>query len=160
MNLAQGLRRRNVLVGELKTLENRVSEAMSYTEGGEVYSQQDFEKMQEELRNVRGALLLVKMSIDAANHQEVDDESVQSIILAKGEFKATLEFTRRLRGQIGSSRREMWSEDAPEQKHRLDAKFLDAEIDKLTKNILACDDKLATRNASITLPIIDISNLI
>jgi len=150
MNLAQALRKKNELVSKIGKLEGRVKQAMSYTEGRETYTQEDYDRMRDELATTRNKLLGLKQAMSAANRVDVDGTCVQDLIIKKGELKSLLDFVRQQRVMVDVGRINQWDDESPEQIHRENAKDLDTRIDDLETELRETDDQINSMNGKIT----------
>ena len=104
MNLAQALRKKNELVSKIAKLEARVRQAMSYMEGHETYTQDDYDQMRDELQDTRNDLLGLKQAMSTANHVDVNGTCIQHLIIKKGEVKSLLDFVRAQRAAVDVGR--------------------------------------------------------
>jgi polyhydroxyalkanoate synthesis regulator phasin len=149
MNLATALRKKNELVAEIKKLEIRISEAMSYTSGNEIYTQTDYDKMCQDLQNLRHDLFDIKCNIDAANHKDQNGKCIYTLVMERGELKNELQYIHTLRLKVCNNRIRDWDEDSPELFHREDIKTLDSRIDSIETKLRKIEDDIATLNGSI-----------
>ena len=95
MKLAEALKKRKLLVGELQRLEERTIKASTYKvdendkQMRRDYSDEDFKDMLSRCKEKRDEILKIKNVITQANTtQDSSGVSVQSLILLRGEKKA------------------------------------------------------------------------
>jgi hypothetical protein len=105
MNLAQALREKSRLVGEIARKEKRAREAAVVTVSvdpttgkeirKEVYTEAEFTTIMQDLSKLRSDLLVIKCQIATANTKSIPGTGgicVQSLIMKRGEAKAELAF--------------------------------------------------------------------
>jgi hypothetical protein len=150
-SLAQLLRKRAEVVAEIATLQGRLQEAVTYREGAEMYSNDDFAAMRGALDNARGCLVKLKVAIDKGNHTSFDGKTVFALITQRGEVKSSLDFWAHVRNHVASriGGEYGYDKDAPKVCARLTLREVDAELDRLKKTMRDVDDSISNINGKL-----------
>ena len=154
MNLAEALRERSALVGEIATLQSRIQSAVQYVEFQEQYTNEGFINMNRRLDDCRKTLLALKNAINTANQQIVDGETVQQLIILRGETKAELDFWSSMRSQATVHNNYYaspygGSTPPPRTLVRVTLQEADSKIDSLVRQLKTIDMKISERNGRI-----------
>lgn len=155
MNLAQALRKKNVLKNQIFKLEQRIVSSESFYEGKENYDQAEYDGMCVDLNGLFNKYHCLRIAIDEANHTHasVDSASVYDLILEKEKVGMLISFRRRILGTLKPSDRGSWwgakKEDEPELFHRENVKDLEIRIDGLDAELLEIEDQISVLNGKI-----------
>lgn len=154
MKLAEALREKKLLKGELNRLRSRAIRASVYTvtfndEGfehrDETYTEEEFDNFKKEVEEKSKELVELQQKIVKANVKEVDNTCVQDLLIERSALTEKLAFVQQLSmGTVGYC----YDEDI-QKKHRITAKETDDLVDELIKKQAEIDAKINYLNAVI-----------
>ena len=158
MKLAKALRERARLAKDLARFSQRLEQHARYvvTEGESPdYSDEEFQGLMVQAQEKRSALTQLRAAISRANAQEVDGQSVNTLLVERSELVDEKGFYEALpSGTTHSVRNRYSSAETNEiEGYRLTAKEVDEKVDELVGRIADLDTRINEMNARVEVKI-------